>query len=304
METNTFQNNANYDQQAAKRKTNILFAVIAGLSVIITVLAVLYFTESKKLTVTTEEKQLITEEKESLEGQLNGMILEYDSLKTENDSVNNLLSAEQKRIKKLLSVQASDAQKIKLYKQELETLRKVMRSYIVQIDSLNTRNMELTQENVQVRTQLRDVEQTRDALAQEKETLTSQVTLASVLSAKNVTAGGINSSNKPKDKVSKVEKIKVCFTVRENAIAKPGTKQVYLRIVRPDNIVLTSGETDLVEIDGQQLVYTANRELEYENKDIDMCIFWDKTEELISGTYNVFIYAENYQIGTSSFDLK
>lgn len=304
METNTFQNNANYDQQAAKRKTNILFAVIAGLSVIITVLAVLYFTESKKLTVTTEEKQLITEEKESLEGQLNGMILEYDSLKTENDSVNNLLSAEQKRIKKLLSVQASDAQKIKLYKQELETLRKVMRSYIVQIDSLNTRNMELTQENVQVRTQLRDVEETRDALAQEKETLASQVTLASVLSAKNVTAGGINSSNKPKDKVSKVEKIKVCFTVRENAIARPGTKQVYLRIVRPDNIVLTSGETDLVEIDGQQLVYTANRELEYENKDIDMCIFWDKSEELIAGTYNVFIYAENYQIGTSSFDLK
>lgn len=305
METNTFKNDMNYyDQKAAKRRTNILFGVIALLTVIITVLAVLYFTKSKKLDVTSEEKQLIEEERTNLEGQLNGMILEYDSLKTENDSVNNLLSAEQQRIKRLLSVQASDAQKIKMYKNELETLRKVMRSYIVQIDSLNTRNMELTQENVQVRTQLRDIEQVRDELAQEKENLSSQVSLASVLNAKNVTAEGINKSNKPKDRVGKVEKIKVCFTIRENAIAKAGTKTIYLRIVRPDNIVLTTGETDLIEVDGQQLVYTAQRELEYENKDIDMCIFWDKTEELIAGTYNIFLYSEGAQIGTSTFDLK
>ncbi|NJK84787.1 MAG: hypothetical protein HC906_01195 [Bacteroidales bacterium] len=179
-----------------------------------------------------------------------------------------------------------------------------MRSYIVQIDSLNTRNLQLTEENIMVRTQLRDVEQVRDELTKEKENLSSQVSIASVLNAKNVLAEGINKSNKPKDRISKVEKIKVCFTVRENAIAKPGSKMVYLRVVRPDNIVLTSGETDLITVDGQQLVYTAKRELEYENKDIDMCIFWDKTEELVPGTYNVFLYAEGYQIGSSSFDLK
>ena len=281
-----------------------MFIVIAILSVAITILAVKLYLESKNLKVTNEEKQLIQDEKAGLEKQLNGMILEYDSLRTENDSMNTLLTAEQNKIKRLLSRQASDATKIRMYKDELQTLRKVMRSYIIQIDSLNTRNRELTEENVMVRTQLRSTEQARDELARQKEDLTSQVTKASVLNAKNIIAEGLNKNSKPKDKVKSIEKIRVCFTVRENAIASAGTKVIYLRIVRPDNIVLTSGETDLINIEGQELVYTAKRELEYENKDIDMCIFWDKTEELIPGTYTVYLYAEGFEIGSETFDLR
>jgi len=34
-----------------------------------------------------------------------------------------------RKIKKLLALRASDAEKIRIYKKELETLRKVMRSY-------------------------------------------------------------------------------------------------------------------------------------------------------------------------------
>ncbi|NJK84788.1 MAG: hypothetical protein HC906_01200 [Bacteroidales bacterium] len=124
METPNYQNSQFNEQKAAKKRTNILFGVIALLTIIITVLAVMLFSESKKLDVTTEEKLFIEEEKTNLEGQLNGMILEYDSLRTENDSINNLLSAEQSRIKRLLAVQASDAQKIRMSNRKWKTLRK------------------------------------------------------------------------------------------------------------------------------------------------------------------------------------
>ena len=292
-----------YTEKKSKVSPILIVAIII-LSVTIGVLAYLLSKESIKLDLTTEEKAIIEEQRQDLEGQLNEIILEYDSLKTNNDSINTLLMAEQAKIKQLLKIQASDATKINMYKKELETLRKVMRSYIVQIDSLNTRNRELTEENIEVRTTLRQVEQDKQQLEQQKEVLSSKVEKASVLSAKNIVAEGINRSSKPKDKINKIEKIRVCFTVRENAIAKAGSKTIYLRIIRPDDIVLGSPNSGLIEVGGQQMVYTETRELEYENQDIDMCIYWDITEELIAGTYNAILYADGFEIGRTTFILK
>jgi len=299
--TDTSANKGYIDDKPKKRSTTLLMVVIGLLTVAITVLGVMLYQNSQKY---NEEKQLIIEEKMDLERQLNEMIIEYDDLKTGNDSINSLLLTEQNKIQRLLKIDASNAQKIKMYKQELETLRKVMRSYIVQIDSLNTRNRELTAENIQVRTQLEQVEQDRDVLTQEKDDLSSQVAIASVLNAKNIVAEGLNKRSKPNDKSQKIEKVRVCFTIRENAIANAGKKIIYLRIIRPDDVVLTAGGSTMIEVNGEQLVYTTYRELEYENQDIDMCIFWDKTEELIPGTYAVHLLAEEHEIGTTTFDLK
>ncbi len=293
--------NSYLEKEPKKRSTTVLMIVIGLLTVAMTVLGIKLYQNSQKY---NEERQLIVEEKMDLEKQLNNMILEYDDLKTENDSINSLLVSEQDKIKRLLKIDASNAQKIIMYKKELGTLREVMRSYIVQIDSLNTRNRELTEENIQVRTQLAQVEQDRDVLTKEKEDLSSQVAVASVLNAKNIIAEGLNRRSKPNEKSHKIEKIRVCFTIRENPIVKPGNKIIYMQVIRPDDVVLTTGGSTMIEINGEQIVFTEYRELEYENKDIDMCIFWDKTEELIPGTYTVNLYSEGSPIGSTTLDLK
>jgi len=288
-----------------ERKTPlVLIIIIAVLAVLIIVMGYLLYNFSNDLKKTDEANMLLKEQKVELETKLNSLIVEYDSLMTTNDSINTLLSTEQEKIRRLLKYRASDATKIKMYTKELETLRDVMRSYIVQIDSLNMRNQELTAENIMVRTKLREVETDRETLSKQAEQLSSQVQLASVLTAKNVVVYPLNKSGKVKDKISKVEKIKVCFTVRENNVAEPGTKDIYMRIVRPDDVVLTSEEGNLFEYNGEQIVYSAVRELEYENNDIDMCIFWDKAETLIPGIYTVILYAEGYEIGYATFALK
>jgi hypothetical protein len=157
---------------------------------------------------------------------------------------------------------------------------------------------------VRVRTRLREVESDKEVLSRRAEELTSQVQLASVLSAKNIMVYPLNKASKIKDKISKIDKIKVCFTIRENNVAQPGTKEVYMRIIRPDDVVLVSDMDDLFEYNGEQIIYTAVRELEFENSDIDMCIFWDKTETLIPGVYTALLYAEGYEIGYTTFALK
>jgi hypothetical protein len=114
----------------------------------------------------------------------------------------------------------------------------------------------------------------------------------------------MNKSDRENMKISKVAKVKVCFTVRENAVAEAGTKDVYLRIIRPDEVVLPSGNGETFEFNGEQVIFSAKRQLEYDKKDIDMCIFWDKNADLIVGTYTVVLYAENYEIGSATFTLK
>jgi Tfp pilus assembly protein PilN len=307
METSNNQTKETKDPRygSPDQKTRlVLIIVIAALAVLIVVMGIFLYRFSSDLKKTEEANLLLKEQKVELEAKLNGLIVEYDSLMTTNDSINNLLAAEQEKIRRLLKYRASDATKIKMYSKELETLRAVMRSYIVQIDSLNMRNQELTAENIMVRTRLRETETDRDQLSKQTELLSSQVQLASVLTAKNIIVSPLNKNSKVKDKVNKVEKIKVCFTIRENSVAEPGPRDVYLRIIRPDDVVLASDANDLFEYNGEMVIYSAVRELEYENKDIDMCIFWDKAETLIPGIYTVILYCEGYEIGYTTFALK
>lgn len=287
-----------------QKTTKILVFLTIVLTITALVLIYAIIKQTSNLKTTQEEKALIQEEKTELENKLKRLILEYDSLKTNNDSINRLLELEQEKIKKLLALRASDAEKIRIYKKELETLRKVMRSYIIQIDSLNTRNKILTEENIKVKKILENLEKDHETLKKEKEELSQKVNLASVLSARNITVEGINKNGKPKDRISKIEIIKVCFTIRENAIAKPGSKIVYLRLVRPDNIVLTSDESEIINVGGEDIMTSARRQIEYENKDLDVCIYWNKKEELIKGTYKAILYCEGYEIGSTTFDLK
>ncbi len=294
----------NYESQTgqAKRTPWLLISVVIILAIAATLLGLkLYNTiEENK-----EQINYITNEKNELEKELNGLIVDYDSLKTDNDSINLQLEAEQEKIKKLLRRNASSVQKISMYEKELQTLRKIMRSYIVQIDSLNTKNRELISENLKVKYELDSVSTDYDSLSKHSDMLSSKVALAKKLSAKNIIPEGLNDRSKVKDKVKKIAKLRVCATIRENAVADAGKKMKYLVITRPDEVILSNPDAEMFNIGEEQKVYTARRELQYDNEDIDICIYWNnKQEELIEGKYKVQLFAEGHEIGTSVFELQ
>lgn len=296
--------NQNYSYNTKPKVPMPIIAIIITLGVLAAVLLVIFIRNSKQLTEARESIVFVEEQKTQLETELNELIIGYDSLKTESDSINLQLVSEQEKIRRLLKRQASSATKIKMYEKELKTLREVMRSYIIQIDSLNTKNRELTEENIAVRSQLRDAESNIQELSDTKEHLSSKVALAQKLTAKNIVPVGLNSRSKEKDKIDKIEKLRVCFAIRENNVADQGKKMIFIQIVRPDQIVLSSPEAGMFEFQDQTVIYSSKRELEYDNMDIDMCIYWDKTEELIPGTYTVILYCEGHEIGSTTFDLK
>jgi len=293
-----------YNTETKKKVPMYLVAIVITLIILSLVLGIKLYINTSQRNAVSEDLQYVKTEKVKLEGELSGLIKEYDSLKTNNDTINRQIMQQQDYIKKLLKIDASSVTKIKMYQKELETLRKVMRSYIVQIDSLNTKNMELTNENIDVHQKLNTVNTNYEQLSKKSDELSSTVKVAQKLTAKNITVEGNNKRSKETDRVSRIEKIKVCCTVRENPVAIAGTKTIYLRISRPDDVILASQDAGTFDFEGNPIAYSAKRDLEYENKDIDICIYWDNKEQLIPGTYIITLYAEGYEIGTATLILK
>jgi hypothetical protein len=245
----------------------------------------------------------LTQEKDSLAKELGRMIVGFDTLKTDNDSLKAGLTREKNKIVQLLSINASNIQLIKKYKGEISTMREIMKSYIVQIDSLNTRNKILATENTSIKQQITQVQSTNTELTKVKEELSSKVEIASVIQAKDIVATSLNKRQKPTTKINLLDKLKICFTLRENPLAKAGPKNVYMRVLRPDSLVIATSPDNTFDYKGNKLVYSANRNADYMNQDIEMCIFLDNTGDFIIGNYSVELYLEDNIIGRTTFML-
>jgi FtsZ-binding cell division protein ZapB len=284
------------------RKPTLILTILVVIMAISLGLLFLQYNKMKSDNAIVQEA--LEEQKKSLTNELQDMMSEYEGLKSDNDSLNKKIDGQENRIKQLLNINKSNIEKIILYKKELGTLREIMKSYIVQIDSLNTKNQKLISENTEVRSALDEARKNNEDLSKEKEDLNSKVQIASVLSAKAILVNPLNKRGKDTEKASRVLKIKVCCTIRENSIIPAGEKEVFLRITRPDQLVLAASEQDVFNYDGKKIVYSAKRTVAYENKDVDLCIFWDNAGQLIPGNYGADLFCEGKLIGSSTFILK
>jgi len=252
-----------------------------------------------------EIQEILETQKKSLEDDLTDLQDQFGALQTNNDSLMSLASQQQERITKLLSIQADNAFKIRTYQKELETLREVLRSYITQVDSLNQSNMALRAERTELTRNLAVERAQRTRLTEDKERLTSTVQRAQVLSAADIVTTGWNNRNRENQRARFIEKLKTCFTVRENQVASAGERIFYLVLIKPDKKVLTNKANDTFATqEGGVMVYTDRRTIEYENKDIEVCIFTDNDDRLTAGFYEARLFCEGYLVGSSTFELK
>lgn len=300
MENTDFQS-TEQKPKSNKGLTILLIIVIIALG---STIAVLVSKINQQKVAAMEVQTILESEKQGLQKELTDLIGEYDELKGNNDGLNKQIGEQQEKIKKLLRIQASNVDLIGKYKKELGTLRDVLKSYIAQVDSLNTRNQQLVTENVAVKTNLDQARTENVKISQEKDQLNSQVQKAAVITTSNIVVTPLDKRGKEASRISKTLKLKVCFTLRENAIAKPGTKDVYLRITNPAGSVIAYSESDVFNFQGQQIVYSAKRQIEYENKDIEVCIFWDNNNQLTVGEYTIDMFTEGNLIGTAKFSMK
>lgn len=284
-----------------KNKSGLMFILI----LVIALLAVVTWLYIDQRQTTEEIETALTAEKDSLQSHLLQLRSDYDELMTDNDSLNSHLNEEKAKIDDLLAeiktVKATNYAKIKSLQNELGTLREVAKSYVRQIDSLNTMNQALVAENIMVKNEINEVTKTKVELEEKNKDLSGKVELASALRTENIEAIPINKRGKANNKINKIEKIKVSFRIKENVLAKTGERDVFIRIAGPDDYILAKSEDDLFEYQGQKIVYSAKRPVDYINKNLDVTVFWDNNGALIPGTYEVYIFADGNEIGNAQF---
>ena len=275
---------------------------------LVALLAVVTFLYINQMHTTQKIETALTAEKDSLQTHLLDLRNEYDSLMTDNDSLNAHLVTEQEKIDDLLAeiktVKATNYAKIKQLESELGTLRTVAKSYVRQIDSLNTINEQLVAENIKVKNEFNQVVSTKNELEEQNEDLSGKVEMASVLRTENVRATPLNRRGKENNRINKIEKIQIDFTVKENVLAEPGERTFYVRIAGPDDYILAKSEEDLFEFQGQEIVFSAKRPVDYLNEKIDITIYWENNGALIPGKYDVYIFAGDHEIGVTSFEIE
>jgi len=289
-------------QKKQPKNIKLILSVTAGvLGTVLAAMVVLYFIQKNNM---LEMETLLTEQKDSLTNELIMLRYGYDTLQTNNDSLNAKLDEERQKIERLLAINASNVQTIRTYRKEITTMREIMKSYIVQIDSLNTRNQLLIAENTEIKQQMRQVEQTNVELSQEKNELSDKVEIASVIKAREIRPMPLNKKRKETDRLERFEKLEVSFILNENPIVEAGKKTVFMRIIRPDGLVITNSPDNLFEVGEERMIFTENRTVDYLNRDVEMSIFVDNNGDFIEGSYEVKLYLDGNEIGSSSFLLR
>jgi hypothetical protein len=296
-----------------EKPVNTLYYKIT-IGVLLAVIALMaWLLLNQKKDVITLEKNTLTEQTE-LQSQLDSLLAEHERVKTsygelsnslsERDSIINLRALE---IKKLLGTKTELA----VVKQKLAQLQQITRGYEQKIDSLYTVNKTLKAENDQIKIDYNLEQQKTSNLAKDKEDLNEKITGAAVLKAYKISAVAYKSrgvdKDKATDKAARTEKIKICFTVSENKLVSAGYKRFFVRIARPDNVILTRGPAYTFQFLGQTLQFSAMETLNYEGEAADICTYFElpaNTPELPKGRYYVNVFTEDREIGQTSFELK
>jgi len=291
-----------------KSNTGVLYGILGLLVVILAVAVYMLLDTRKNLNIISsdlaEKTEFFRMEKDSLEGELRNIYFRYDTLETNNVELQADMLMQQEKIEKLIAIQKDDAYKIRMYRKEMGTLRTVLRSYIVQIDSLNLQNQELLAENKQLKNTSRRLSSEKEQLEKDKTQLEEIKNLATSLQVSNINLVLLTKRDKETKRVRTCTKVRVDFIIRANKVATAGEKAIFLRIIRPDQVVLGSPDLEMINLGEEQIPASSSRIITYENTDLPVSIFWTNDGEIVPGEHLVELYSEGELIGNASFILK
>ena len=79
-------------------------------------------------------------------------------------------------------------------------------------------------------------------------------------------------------------------------------KDVYVRIVSPTGSLL--GGAGSFKYENRSLQYTMKKTVEYGGQELPVTLFWNVSQAMPNGTYQVSIFADGNMIGSRSFSFK
>lgn len=295
---------ARIERERAQKKSSskILVPVLAGLSLVLAVVLAIVAVKDYKMVKELEA------DKADLEQRIVILKTDFDALQSDYAYINTQLDSSREEVAMLIDrikkTEATNRRKMRQYEKELGTLRSIMKSYVVQIDSLNTANRRLADELSVSKKQLAQATGENKALSEKVENLSSKVATGAIIKARAISVKAYNASNKVTDRSSRVKRLAVSLSLVENELAKKGPMTIYVRVTDPDGNLLLDGEGATFKLNGQTTEATASREVDYQGAEVDMIIYVNNVPEYVKGMYNIEVYSAKTSLGSCELLLR
>lgn len=286
----------------------ILIPLLIVIVLLIGGAAYLYISLDKQKQKNKEMEQLAALDKKEMENEYQQFANQYSEMKTQinNDSIVAQLTQEQEKTQRLLAelrqTKSSDAREIARLKKELATVRAVLRSYVLEIDSLNRLNQNLTAENTRIKGQYAEANKQIEGLNTEKATLSEKVAIAAQLDATSINMTALNKKGKSTNKLKKAKSFQVNFSLARNVTAASGMKTIYVRVTTPTGALL--GNAGSFSYENRTLQCSMKRSIEYTGKETPVSLFCEIDQALQGGTFSVSIFADGNMIGSRNFSFE
>ena len=309
-------------QQPSGNSNRTLLWVIVGLAAVLVGLAVWFIIASTSQKKQLEEAIALKEQAE-LDMAQRELQNDYDALNNEfaifensrqlvmDDSIKLELTQKyetarlqiEKLQQELKNQKHKSSAEIKKLKDEISTLRNLLRHYVEEINRLNQENEQLRNENAEVKSRNEQLTSQVRETSRRNEQLQERMTLAEKLNVTGVSLVALNKKGKVEKKVQKATQLRVTFTIPQNNSTPVGEKTIYLRIVSPSGQVLGGGGS--FSFEGASVPCSAKKVVEYAGEEIGgVTIYWDVNTALTAGSYTVELFADNYRLCSQRFELK
>jgi len=291
------------EEQERKNESlkKVMWGMVAVAAVLAAALAYIWASKSSLVKDLNAEKEDLTEQMVALKG-------DYDSLSSDYAAINEQLDSSREEVNQLIErIQKTDATnraKMRQYEKELGTLRSIMKGYIVQIDSLNTLNHKLTADAAAARREAAESRAENAELQSQVSDLSGKVATGSIIKSRGLSVAAYNGSDNVTDRSSRVVRLLASITLVANDLAPKGPVRVYLRVKDPDGILLTNSTQTSFSYNGQTMVASASREVDYEGQEVDLSIYLNDIPSYSAGIYTVEAYTTQSFLGKTELLLR
>lgn len=270
--------------------------VILLMAVVLVAVSGLYFYQSSQL------RRDFAVERDTLTNRMLAVRTDLENLHTTNDSLNFSIVLERERTDSVLQALAKERSvtraTIRRYEKELGTMRDVMAGYIHTVDSLNTLNRKLIDENVGMKKEIKSANLRADMAEERAADADIKIRQGSRVIARDIRLVPLNSNDKEITRVNRAARLRVDFTLSANNLTDPGNRAVYVQITGPEGYVLANPSAATFDFEGDPLIYSAMREVDYRNKDLGAGIYYTGSD-ISAGNYKVGVFMDGLLIGST-----
>ncbi|MBO6517212.1 MAG: hypothetical protein JJ975_11740 [Bacteroidia bacterium] len=304
------------NEEKDKRSRLYLFIVIIALLVVNGALILNLFNQNKTIEEADVKNEDLTAQVTSLQEDLNGLEMNLADQRGRNQHLDSVIHAKEEiiasqveQIRKELKSKNLTRAEITRLKRQIQSLNQRVTRYEDEIDSLS-KLKDYLQDEVYARDQeILQHKKEKDQIAQDLSEANIQLDIAKRLEIKAISGTGIklkNSGEKEVTKLSRSDKVRVEFTLDNNAVAEKESKTCYLQLIAPSKSTLHDAQrgSGTFVYNGEKSLYTAKKDFVFSNSNETLVFYWDKSNAMTDGKYTANVYCEGVKIGSTSFELK